>query len=289
MTEKIPIGIIIYKMKKIIEKSIGFYFNSLAIVNPTLAAKKGFNLFCNPMCKPLKPYQIAFLETGKDAVLQYEDTKVQTYKWGNGSKKILLIHGWASHSFRWKAYIENLIENDFTVYAFDAPAHGLSSGKILHLILYSKIIDAFLNQHKYIDNIISHSMGGFAIIYWLYQNQANNIKKVVVMGAPGEADDFFNFYKKTLGLTDKTLKILIAEFAKLLGYEPNYFSASTFAKQLQAQGLIVHDKEDKDTNHQYSIKLHHNWKNSRLILTQGLGHSLKSKALLENVVQFILE
>jgi hypothetical protein len=47
-------------MKKLIEKSIGAYFNSLALISPKAAAKKGFDLFCNPMCKPLKPYQTAF-------------------------------------------------------------------------------------------------------------------------------------------------------------------------------------------------------------------------------------
>jgi pimeloyl-ACP methyl ester carboxylesterase len=274
-------------MKKLIEKSIGFYFNSLAFINPSLAAKKGFNLFCNPMVQPLKPYQISFLETGKDSVLLHEDIKIQTYKWGNGSKKVLLIHGWASNTFRWKATIEHLIENDFTVYAFDAPAHGLSSGKILHLILYRKIIDLFLTEYKEVEHIISHSIGGFATIYWLFQNQQNAIKKVVVMGAPGEAADFFNFYKKTLGLTDRTLNILTAEFIRLLGHEPSYFSASAFAKQIQTKCLIIHDKEDKDTSYENAVKLHNNWKNSKLLLTQGLGHSLKSKALLEDMVEFI--
>ena len=276
-------------MKKIIEKSIGLYFNGLAFVNPSLAAKKGFYLFCNPMVQALKPYQISFLETGKHSVLLHEDIKIQTYKWGNGSKKVLLIHGWASHSFRWKATIEYLIKNDFTVYAFDAPAHGLSSGKILHLILYSKIIDLFLKEYKEVENIISHSIGGFATVYWLYQNQQNTIKKVVTMAAPGEAEDFFNFYKKTLGLTDRTLKILIEEFAKLLGYEPSYFSASAFAKKVKNQSLIIHDKEDKDTSYENSVKLHSTWENSKLMLTDGLGHSLKSKELLEEIVQFISE
>ncbi len=276
-------------MKKVIEKSIGLYFNSLAIINPKLAAKKGFNLFCNPMSKPLKPYQKAFLETGIDLIMDFEGIKIQTYKWGNGSKKVLLIHGWASHSFRWKATIEHLIENDCTVFAFDAPAHGLSSGKILHLILYSKVIDRFLKLHTEVNHIISHSIGGFATIFWLYQNQNNNIKKVVVMGAPGEAKDFFNFYKKTLGLTDKTLKILIDEFAKLLGYEPSYFSASMFAKQLKNKSLIIHDKGDNDTSFENSVKLHQHWENSRLILTEGLGHSLKSNILLNNLVEFVME
>jgi esterase/lipase len=274
-------------MKKLIEKSIGFYFNCLGIINPGLAAKKGFYLFCNPMSKPLKPFQLAFLESGKDKILHFEDIKIQTYKWGNGSQKILLIHGWASHSFRWKATIEHLLENDFTVYAFDAPAHGLSSGKMLHLILYSQIIDLFMQHNNEIENIISHSIGGFALVYWLYQHPKNNIKKAVIMGAPGEADDFFNFYKDSLGLTDKTLKIVTNQFIKAIGHEPSYFSASQFATNLQVQGLIIHDKEDKDTSFENSLKLHSTWKNSTLKLTQGLGHSLKSKGLLADMVKFI--
>lgn len=274
-------------MKKILEKSLGFYFNCLAYLSPKITAKKGFNLFCNPMCKPLKPYQTLFLEKGKDIILEYEDIKIQTYKWGNGSKKVLLIHGWASNSFRWKATIDHLVDNNFTVYAFDAPAHGLSSGKMLHIILYCKIINLFVQKNKSIEYIISHSIGGFATVYWLFQEFENNIKKVVVMGAPGEAEDFFNFYQKTLKLADKTLKIIIAEFIHKLGHSPRYFSASSFAKKVKIQGLIIHDEEDTDTSYENSVKLHASWDNSQLILTKGLGHSLKSNTVLEDIVKFI--
>jgi esterase/lipase len=274
-------------MKKRIEKLIGTYFNTLAFINPKSAAKKGFILFCNPMSKSLKPYQISFLETGKGEILHHENLKIQTYKWGNGSKKVLLIHGWASHSFRWKAYVEHLIQNDFAVYAFDAPAHGLSSGKMLNLVLYSKIIDLFIQKHTEIDNIISHSIGSFAVVYWMYQHKENKIKKVVIMGSPGEAQDFFEFYKKSLALSDKTIKLIKREFIKIIGKDPSYFSAPQFAKDIQTQGLIIHDKEDKDTSYENAVKLHSNWKNSKLKLTEGEGHALKSKSLIDDVLKFI--
>lgn len=128
---------------KSIQKSIGFYFNLASYIHPKWVAKKGFVLFCSPMSPKLKKHQSDFLATGKDSLLDFETKKIQTYKWGTGSKKILLIHGWTSHSFRWKAYIEQLVAHDFTVYAFDAPAHGLSEGKILHVVLYSKVMDFF--------------------------------------------------------------------------------------------------------------------------------------------------
>lgn len=272
---------------KLSQKSVGVYFNTLAIINPKLLAKKGFQLFCNPMAKPIQKHQLKFLEKGKNSIIDFNNEKIQTYKWGNGSKKVLMVHGWASHTFRWKSYIENLIENDFTIYAFDAPAHGLSSGKMLHVELYTEVIDLMIQHNKEIETIISHSIGGFATTYWLYKNKNQNIKKTVIMGAPGEAKDFFDFYKSILGLSNKAKNIVIKEFAKTLENEPSYFSTSKFAKEIDTECLIIHDKGDKDTNPEYSIRLNENWKNSQLILTEGLGHKLKSKALEKKVIAFI--
>jgi pimeloyl-ACP methyl ester carboxylesterase len=274
---------------KSIQKSIGFYFNMASFIHPKWVAKKGFILFCSPMSPKLKKHQSDFLAIGKDSLLDFETKKIQTYKWGTGSKKILLIHGWASHSFRWKAYIEQLVAQDFTVYAFDAPAHGLSEGKILHVVLYSKVMDLFLKQNTDIQHIMSHSIGGFATIYWLFQNKEHPIKNVVIMAAPGEADDFFNFYQATLGLSNRALRIIKNRFVELLDQDPSYFSTASFAKSLSTKSLIIHDKGDKDTAPQYSVALHDNWKESKLILTEGLGHALKSKKLQTEVIQFLLE
>jgi hypothetical protein len=274
---------------KSIQKSIGFYFNIVSLISPKWVASKGFVLFCSPMSPKPKKHQRDFLNTGKDVTLVFENKKIQTYKWGTGSKKILLIHGWASHSFRWKSYIEQLVAQDFTVHAFDAPAHGLSEGKFLHVVLYSEVMDLFLKHNSDISHIMSHSIGGFASIYWLFQNRDNNIKNIVIMAAPGEADDFFNFYQLTLGLSNRTLSIIKNRFVELLEQEPSYFSTATFAKSLTTKSLIIHDKEDKETAHQYSVALHKNWKGSKLLLTEGLGHGLKSKKLQSEVIQFLSE
>lgn len=275
------------KSKKAIQKIIGFYFNILAYVHPKMLQRKGFALFCNPFAHKVKPHQLQFLEKGIAEVIDYENYTIQTYKWGNGSKKILLVHGWASHSFRWKKYVEHLLQHDFTVYALDAPAHGLSSGKMIHVVLYTQVIALFLQRKPDITTILSHSIGGFATTYYLNQHKANNIEKVVIMGAPGEATDFFDFYKKTLDLSTKAMETIIKEFELQLGQLPNYFSTAKFAEHLTIPALIIHDKGDLATNHHYSIRLNKHWKNSQLILTEGLGHDLKSKEVIQTVVNFV--
>ena len=107
------------------------------------------------------------------------------------------------------------------------------------------------------------------------------------MGAPENADDFFAFYKNSLSLTNKTLNIVIQQFIKNLNHPPSYFSISSFAKEINNDCLIIHDKDDKEADFKNSIKLHKNWKNSELLLTEGLGHNLKSAEIIEKVINFI--
>ncbi|ESU20937.1 hypothetical protein FCR2A7T_12600 [Flavobacterium cauense R2A-7] len=273
--------------KKIMQKSIGFYFNFLSYTHPKKLKKDGFRLFCNPFARKLKPHQLEFLQKGISDTLTLDGYKIQTYQWGNGSKKILLVHGWASHSFRWKAYIEYLVKNDFTVYALDAPAHGLSSGKFIHVVLYAKVINAFLESHSDITSIVSHSIGGFATTYFLDHYKNHSIEKAVIMCAPGEASDFFDFYKQSLGLTTKSVNIIIEEFEAQLGELPSYFSSAKFAESITVPALIIHDKNDMATNFKYSVRLNKHWKNSQLLLTEGLGHDLKSKELVKKVADFV--
>ncbi|TDE29261.1 alpha/beta hydrolase [Flavobacterium ranwuense] len=274
--------------RKIMQKSTGFYFNLLSFIHPKKLKKDGFLLFCNPFARKVKPHQLEFLQRGMSDVLNFEGYKIQTYKWGSGSKKILLVHGWASHSFRWKNYIEHLVKNDFTVYSLDAPAHGLSSGKYIHVVLYAKVINVFLEINSDISSIVSHSIGGFATAYFLDEYKEHTIEKVVIMGAPGEASDFFDFYKQTLGLTTKSVNLIIDEFQVQLGKLPSYFSSAKFAESIAIPALIVHDKNDLATSYNYSIRLNKHWKNSQLILTEGLGHDLKSKDIMKKVTDFVL-
>lgn len=274
-------------LKKIVQSSIGFYLNSAAYIAPNYTARFGFNLFCYPFAKKLKPHQKAYLEKAKYIQLEYEEKKIETYKWGTGSKKIVLIHGWASHSYRWKTYIEQLIKDDYTVYAIDAPGHGLSQGNYLTLILYTNLINEFIAKIGSLDAIIGHSIGGFAVLYLMHLHPEMSSTKAVIMGAPGEVADFFDFYQSSLGLNKKAMQLISTEFIERIGKNPSDFSSPLLAKNILNPCFIIHDENDKDTDYRYSVKLHEAWKNSKLKLTKGLGHGLKSKALEEEIIDFL--
>ena len=52
-------------------------------------------------------------------------------------------------------------------------------------------------------------------------------------------------------------------------------------------GLIIHDEDDEETSVEHSKRVHSKWINSRLHITKGFGHNLKSTEVVKEVVQFI--
>jgi len=206
-------------MKKLIEKlairSIGLYFN---------------------MGK-------SFLNNAKDDLIKSNDLTLQTYQWIGDGPTVLLMHGWESNSFRWRPVVTALQKAGFSVVSFDAPAHGYSSGTILHVPLYAdcsqKIIEAY--QPEY---IIGHSIGGMTMIYNQFKYKNAHVKKMVSLGAPSELSDFMRQYKNLLGLSNTLMTHLEAYFVTVFGFKFSDFSSPKYVKELGIPGLIIHDELD---------------------------------------------
>ncbi len=276
-------------MKKITFYLIGLWLNVLAIVSPKRAGKKAFYLFCYPSRIPLNDNHLEFLNQAKFETFQTGTNTIQTYRWGNGSKKILFLHGWRSHAFRWKKYIESFSPDTFTLYALDAPGHGLSTGKYFNIQYYSEVIEQFVKHVGGVDTLVSHSIGGFSSLYALHRVPTLRVNNLIIMGTPGQAKEFVGFYKKSLSLSDRTIQLMTDYFKKKIGFDPSYFSAPDFAKSLTLRGLIIHDEEDKEALVHNAIDIHNAWPSSSLIITKGLGHNLRSEEVIGYVQNFLEE
>jgi pimeloyl-ACP methyl ester carboxylesterase len=275
-------------MKKLIPLVLGRYLNTLTRVAPRIAGKTGFKIFCYPFRTPIQPHQRAFLSSANRTVLPLGKEAVQVYRWGNGTKKLLFLHGWQSHSFRWKNYVDAL-SKQYTIYAFDAPGHGLSTGNFLTVPLYSTAIEKLIADIGEVDTVVAHSLGAFTALHTLHRSPSLPIKKMVLLASPGEATEFFQFYQQTLKLSDQTVSNIVLHFEEVIHQKVNYFSAPAFAAAIPLPGLLIHDEDDEDTSFHHSIAIHKAWKNSQLILTKGLGHNLRSPEIVKTVVEFIEE
>jgi pimeloyl-ACP methyl ester carboxylesterase len=274
-------------MKHLIAKTIGLYLNVLSLFWPSKAGVRAFLLFCRPFRLSLSQKQLQFFDSAEKFVVTGDDYQVQVYKWGNGKKKILFLHGWQSHTYRWKAFVDGLSKEEYTIYSLDAPGHGLSAGNFLSVPLYSKVIENFIVAHGPFHATVGHSIGGFTLMYTLHRLPLLPVNKIVTMAAPGNANDFVAVFKNTIGLTDRALGLMIDEFVNRYGVTPDHFSSDRFSSSLHVKGLIIHDELDDEAPYAYSVRLHERWKKSALITTKGIGHNLRSPEMVKHVVSFV--
>jgi len=275
-------------MKNLITRTLGLYLDTLSLISPAAAARKGFLLFCRPFRVPATPKHLAFLRSADQFKLDHEGYSVQGYRWGTGPKKVLFLHGWQSHTYRWKPYIEAIAKDEYTILSLDAPGHGLSSGNFLTVPLYSSLIEKFIKEEG-VHSVVGHSLGGFSLLYTLYREPQLPLERAILLAPPGEASDFILAFKQALGVTDRTVKLIVNHFAQRYQVSPDFFSAKKFAGGVNVKGLIIHDEEDTEAPYHYSIPLQQAWQDSRLITTKGYGHNLKSTSVVKEVIDFIGE
>ena len=277
-------------MKKLITKTLGLYLNILAIVAPRTAGEKGFKLFCRPFRAPLNEKQRQFFNTAdKFSIVTDDGVTVQGYKWGRGGKKILFLHGWQSHTYRWKQYIEDISFDDYTVYSIDAPGHGLSGGDFLSVPVYSKLIQKLIIELGELHAVVGHSLGGFSLLHTIHTNPLSPIARVVLLAPPGEAFDFFTFYQQTLGLSSRAMKQILDYFENAYGTTPHFFSGKAFAASLHVPALIIHDQGDDEAPYRYAEQIQQAARHARLHATTGLGHNLRSIDVVREVTAFVTQ
>jgi pimeloyl-ACP methyl ester carboxylesterase len=274
-------------MKMLIIRAYGLYLDLLGLVLPRKAGHTGFLLFCRPFRLPISQKQKEFFNTADKFIINLEGRAIQGYRWGRGSKKVLFLHGWQSHTYRWKAYIEGLSKEEYTIYSLDAPGHGLSEGNFLSVPLYSSLMETFINENGPFDSVVAHSLGGFTLLYTLYRQPLLPVNKIILMAPPGEASDFISVFKNTLKISERTLRLVVDHFVSRYEVSPEYFSAIKFASKVNMKGLIIHDEEDDEAPYHYSVPLQQVWEKSRLITTKGFGHNLRSTTVVKQVVDFI--
>ena len=274
-------------MKSIIIRTLGAALNALSYFAPRRAGVYGFALFCSPFRVPINAKQRAFLDTAFKSSFDHKGIRIQAYRWGSGPKRILLLHGWQSHTYRWKKYIESLDLREYTVHAFDAPGHGLSAGRSLHLPLYGEIITLFIKETGPMECVIGHSLGSLAALYCFHNNEGFQANSLVTLAPPGEVEEFVQFFKDSLSLSQRVTEQIKLHFNTVFGKLPADFSAPVFASSVSVPGLIIHDEEDAEAPVRHARRIHAAWKDSHFIITRGLGHNLRSEEVVRDVLRFV--
>ncbi|MCA0133785.1 alpha/beta hydrolase [Winogradskyella alexanderae] len=273
-------------MSSLVIKSIGTALNATSLISSKYASKKALNLFASPRKGRYNEVQLKTLEQADYNLLKYENHTIATYHFEGNSKTILLAHGWESNASRWSYLFEDLIAEDYNIILLDGPAHGKSGGKQFNAVLYSEFINVVAETYKP-EALIGHSVGGMASVFCMHNHQLDFVKKLVLLGAPAHFTGVFTRYKSMMGYNHRISEGLDRIVLERFGKPTDYFSAANFTKDIEAEGLIIHDKKDKIIPYEDALLFANRYKNAELITTTGYGHSLKDKSITPSIINFL--
>jgi len=265
---------------------LGIYYNAISYISKRYAANKAILLFSKPRKGKIIGEQEDFLGTAFQEELKYKNHSFMTYRWLGKRETVLLVHGWESNSARWKNLILDLKRKGFNVVALDAPAHGYSGGKLFNVILYSEFINV-VSKHFKPQIVIGHSVGGMATVFSQNKYPSTTIQKLILIGAPSEFTGVLKRYTDMMGYNQRIVTRINATVVEQFGAEPAVFSTAKFLEKITSKGLIIHDEDDEIIPYNDALQLKNSFKDSTLVTTKGLGHSLNNETVASYIYDFI--
>ncbi len=248
--------------------------NMLAVVSPASAAEKALTLFSTPQYKSTAEAPEIF-KLSERQVFKLHGKKISGFRWNHPQpKKLLILHGFESSSYKFDHFISRGIKQGYEVLAFDALAHGQSEGKTINLPQYVDMIRKVVELYGPINAFICHSFGGIAASLYLETVQHGPQTKLVLIAPATESVTAMNSFFTFLQLPDKVRKEFDALVEKRSGHKPAYFSIGRAMKHIRASVLWIHDEDDKITPISDVMKVSSKqYPNIEFVFTRGLGHS----------------
>ncbi len=255
---------------------IGYYrtkLNLFAKLSKRKAAEKAFELFCTPYTSNKKKVPALFDQAEK-LHLKFEDYQLVGYRWNHPQpKKALILHGFSSTIKKFDHFVMPLVKKGYEVIAFDAPAHGDSSGKTINGFQYRDTINAVYERFGPIQSFIAHSFGGLALSLFMQDLTYQDHKKLVLIAPATETDSALASFASTLKINDEVREEMRKIIFEKSGYTADKISIRSAAQKIKAEVLWIHDEDDDVTPWADAEKIQQdNHANFQFMITKGLGH-----------------
>lgn len=262
----------------------------LSHLSPKVVTNLAYKTMVTPQIQKLRPHEMVMLDKAEQTTIQFAGFDIQLYEWGKeNDKRILLIHGWEGQAGNFTDLIPKLVEEGYHVIAFDAPSHGFSSKGKTSLFEFSDLVGEMIERYD-CEYLVSHSFGGVATTYALYNNQNLKIKKYVLLTTPDKLTQRIDSVAEMVGITSKVKRMLTKRLENEMAIEVKDANVSSFVKKVNVnQSLIIHDKNDRVIPLFQSKNVYENWENCAFKEIEGTGHFriLRTESVLDDVVEFL--
>ena len=263
----------------------------LQAISPKLVTLFAAKLFTTPIKHTIPKRELQMDKNSMQVkiIIPTIRKEIIVYQYGEGKKKVLLVHGWSGRGTQLVKIADELIQMGYQIISFDAPAHGKSQGKNTLMPEFIASILEIEKQFGQFEFAIGHSLGGMSILNAIKQNL--KVKKAVIIGSGDIIQDIIDDFVKQLQLKPNITSLLKDHFEKKFGESMESYSSHIAAKEVKIPTLIIHDKNDTDVDVKAAHNISNHLLNSELIITEGLGHRkiLGNEKVINKIKEFLKE
>ncbi len=227
------------------------------------------------------------MRLGPNGFARGGDAEIQVYTWGETGPTVLFVHGWGGNAGNLSACIKTVVQAGGRAVAFDAPAHGRSSGEFSSAPAFAWAIQALAQEIGDLQGIVAHSLGGGGTCLAL--GQGVRARRAVLLAASAWVEpvliDFTEKQGFSKALTEEVLRLAAAEFS------PEESSAVVNVAHLtDTQALLIHDPEDREMPYRHSAAIAAAWPGAVLLDLPKVGHRsiLRAQAVVTKTCEHIL-
>lgn len=257
-------------------------------LSPPLAGRAAYALWFRPTRFKVPTTERKFLKSAVIERLELSPHTITTYTWGDSGASVLLVHGWSGRGSQLGAFAKPLLDAGYRVISFDAPAHGMSSGKRTTIYEIADVIVGLQAHYGGFDSVITHSFGGPATALAL--KRGFTTKRIVSLSPPANTRWLVETFLSTLRIPSKAGQNMMRRFETEYGKHIwDEVSMVNSVRDIMIPGLLIHDASDEDVPWQEGLAVAEAWHDVRFIKTEGLGHRriLRDKTVIDSAVRFI--
>jgi pimeloyl-ACP methyl ester carboxylesterase len=280
---------------RLVDGLVSGSLNFTSRIAPPLAGWAAFTLFRRPFVRArMSSRERTVLDGAHRGSLTVGDKTVVTYRWGNGARPVLLVHGWRSRAARFAEFVPELLEGGYSPIGFDAPGHGESGGTATTLLEYRDIISQLAAQYGTFEAVVAHSFGVLASFVALREGERVQTRRLVTISGVAELDYLIDRFCALLRLRPRLNRELRTRVERnLYAGEADIwerFCAGYRAESVRIPILVIHDEHDGLADITQSQRILAAYPSqTRALITQNLGHrTLRDASVITAVSEFIV-
>ncbi len=261
-------------------------FRAVGAVAPGVAARWAETLFCTPPRR--RGGDESFVASASRFTVESQGQRLTGWELGTGPT-VVLVHGWGSRASRFGTLGAALVEAGFRVVAYDAPAHGESTGRFASLPEFARALGDVARRVGTVHGLVGHSLGGAAAI--MAMRQGLEAQRAVLIAPPADVRIFSDLFARTLAIAPSVQETMHRNLERRLRIVWDDLHIPSLVRTLPAAALVIHDRDDADVPFAHGEEIVGAWVGSRLETTTGLGHRaiLRDPAVIGRTVNFLSE